>query len=107
MRVRNVDKQTREDEFPVRLCQYVDVYKNDRISPAMYFMGGAASQKEIERFSLDQGDMLITKASEAWDDIGVRSLAVRSADDLTSGNCLVLLHPFKEILAPFLARPIV
>ena len=33
IRVSNVDKHTREDEIPVRLCNYVDVYKNDRITP--------------------------------------------------------------------------
>ena len=34
MRVSNVDKHTKEDELPVRLCNYVDVYKNDRITQA-------------------------------------------------------------------------
>ena len=34
MRVSNVDKHTKEDETPVRLCNYVDVYKNDRNSSA-------------------------------------------------------------------------
>ena len=28
----NVDKHTFESEVPVRLCNYVDVYKNDRIT---------------------------------------------------------------------------
>ncbi len=28
MRVSNVDKHTRDDEVPVRLCNYVDVYKH-------------------------------------------------------------------------------
>ena len=34
MRVSNVDKHAREDEVPVRLCNYVDVYKNDRHHPS-------------------------------------------------------------------------
>ena len=105
MHVSNVDNHTRDDEFPVRLCNYLNVYKNDRIYSAMAFMGGTASQEEIGKFSLEQGDMLITKDSESWDDIGVPSLVVRSADDLTSGYWLALLHPVKEILSPFLARP--
>ena len=50
MRVSNVDKHTREGEFPVRLCNYVDVYKNDIIAQAMLFMSATASQDEIERF---------------------------------------------------------
>ena len=76
MRVSNVDKHTREGESPVRLCNYVDVYKNDHITHAMPFMTATASWDEIERFRLAQGDVLITKDSEAWDDIGVPSLVV-------------------------------
>ena len=103
MRVSNVDKHTREDEIPVRLCNYVDVYKNDRINQAMPFMKATASPDEIERFRLERGDVLITKDSEAWDDIGVPSLVVESADDLLSGYHLALLRPFKEILGAYLA----
>ena len=33
MRVSNVDKHSRKNETDVRLCNYVDVYKNDRITP--------------------------------------------------------------------------
>ncbi len=104
MRVSNVDKYTREDEFPVRLCNYVDVYKNDHISQAMPFISATASWKEIERFRLQRDDVLITKDSEAWDDIGVPSLVVESADDLLSGYHLALLRPFEDILGSYLAR---
>ena len=104
MRVSNVDKHTREDEFPVRLCNYVDVYKNDRITQAMTFMSATASRDEIERFQLKRHDVLITKDSEAWDDIGVPSLVTESADDLLSGYHLALLRPFQEILGAYLAR---
>ncbi len=104
MRVSNVDKHFREDESPVRLCNYVDVYKNDRITQAMPFMIATASRDEIERFRLELGDVLITKDSEAWDDIGVPSLVAQSADDLLSGYHLALLRPFKEIIGPYLAQ---
>ena len=103
MRVSNVDKHIREGEFPVRLCNYVDVYKNDQITQAMPFMGATASRDEIARFRLERGDVLITKDSEAWDDIGVPSLVVESAYDLLSGYHLALLRPFKEILGAYLA----
>ena len=104
MRVSNVDKHTKEDEFPVRLCNYVDVYKHDRITPAMPFMTATASRDEIERFRLERDDVLITKDSEAWDDIGVPALVTEAADDLLSGYHLALLRPFKEILGAYLAR---
>ena len=38
MMVSSVDKHTRKDEFPVRLCNYVDVYNNDRITQELSFM---------------------------------------------------------------------
>ncbi len=104
MRVSNVDKHTREDEDPVRLCNYLDVYKNDRITGTMPFMNATASRDEIERFRLEPDDVLITKDSEAWDDIGVPSLVLESADDLLSGYHLALLRPFKGTLGAYLAR---
>ena len=104
MRVSNVDKHTKEEEFPIRLCNYADVYKNDRITPAMPFMNATASQDEIEKFHLEKGDVLITKDSETWDDIGVPALVAESADNLLSGYHLALLRPFREALGAYLAR---
>ena len=104
MRVSNVDKHTREDEIPVRLCNYVDVYKNDQITQEIAFMRATASTDEIERFRLKRGDVLITKDSETWDDIGVPALVTESADDLVCGYHLALLRPSMEILGAYLAR---
>lgn len=66
MRVSNVDKHSKDDEVPVRLCNYVDVYKNERISATMRFMHATAMPAEIERFRLSTDDVLITKDSETW-----------------------------------------
>lgn len=105
MRVSNVDKHTKDDEQPVRLCNYVDVYKNDYIRPSMRLMRATATQDEVERFRLAEGDVLITKDSEAWNDIGVPALVRESADDLVSGYHLALLRPFQErIVGDFLFR---
>jgi len=98
MRVSNVDKHTKEDEAPVRLCNYVDVYKNDYISERMDFLRATATTQEIERFRLAADDVLITKDSETWDDIGVPALVLRPANDLISGYHLALLRPFTGLL---------
>ena len=103
MRVSNVDKHTKEDELPVRLCNYVDVYKNDRITQAIPFMRATASRDEVKRFGLKRGDVLITKDSEAWDDIGVPALVAESSDDLLSGYHLALLRPFRTTIGAYLA----
>jgi len=104
MRVSNVDKHSKEGEQPVRLCNYVHVYKHERIRANMDFMKATASTEEIERFRLERGDVLITKDSEAWDDIGVPALVEYSAPDLISGYHLALLRPSHVVEGTFLLR---
>ena len=95
LRVSNVDKHAKEAEQPVRLCNYVDVYKNDRISSSMEFMRATAAPAEVQRFRLLRNDVLITKDSESWSDIGVPALVEFSADDLVCGYHLALLRPLQ------------
>ena len=93
LRVSNVDKHAKEGEVPVRLCNYVNVYKNDRIRTGMAFMAGTATVDEVQRFRLAPGDVLITKDSEAWNDIGVPAFVQEVDDDVVSGYHLALLRP--------------
>jgi type I restriction enzyme S subunit len=105
MRVSNVDKHSKDGEEPVRLCNYIDVYKNEYIRPSMDFMRATATKDEIARFRLAPGDVLITKDSEAWNDIGVPALVIESADDTISGYHLALLRPFAEcVIGGYLFR---
>ena len=105
MRVSNVDKHIKDDEVPVRLCNYVDVYKHDRIHHQMPFMRATASSEEIERFRLERGDVLITKDSESWNDIGVPALVEHPAADLICGYHLALLRPLCDrLLGEYLFR---
>ena len=98
MRVSNVDKHSKEGELPVRLCNYVDVYKNDRITERVPFMRATAKATEIDRFRLEIGDVLITKDSEVWNDIGVPAFVEYSAKDLVCGYHLALLRSMKSVL---------
>lgn len=107
LRVSNVDKHSNDGELPVRLCNYVDVYKNQRIAAHIPFMRATASPEEIERFRLQVGDVLITKDSEAWNDIGVPSYVEHMAPDLVCGYHLALLRPRDGvILGSYLFRAI-
>lgn len=94
----NVDKLWKNDEQIVRLCNYVDVYKNDRIFSRMDFMSATATSEEIERFRLQVDDVLITKDSETWNDIAVPALVEETADDIVSGYHLALLRPFAKLV---------
>jgi len=80
-----VNKHTVDDETPVRLCNYVDVYYNDYITPDIAFMDATATQTEIARFTLKKGDVLVTKDSEAWDDIAIPAYVVSDLQDVLCG----------------------
>ncbi len=54
----NVDKKTNEGEDTVKLCNYVDVYYNDYITPDLDFMEATASSDQIDKFSLKEGDVI-------------------------------------------------
>ena len=81
----NVDKLTDPDDVPVQLCNYVDVYKNDRITGDMEFMPASATPAQIARFALRAGDVLITKDSETPDDIAVPAYVDSSAAGVVCG----------------------
>ena len=98
MRVSNVDKHIKDGEMSVRLCNYVDVYKNERITDDIPFMRATATVNEIDRFRLQLGDVLITKDSETWDDIGVPAVVDYAASDLICGYHLAVLRPMKSLL---------
>ena len=98
MRVSNVDKHTKRNELPVQLCNYVDVYKNNKITEQISFMQATASAEEIERFRIEKGDVLLTKDSEVWNDIGVPALVEYAAKDIVCGYHLALLRPRKVLL---------
>jgi type I restriction enzyme S subunit len=101
----NVDKKTQEGQEPVLLCNYVDVYKNERITPELEFMSATASPEQIKRFSLQKGDVLITKDSELWDDIAVSACVVHEMPDVLCGYHLALIRPEpSRVVGSFLSR---
>lgn len=82
--VSNVDKKTEDNEVAVLLCNYVDVYKNDKITSGIEFMEASATLHEIDRFTIRRGDVLATKDSENPLDIAVPATV---ADDLEGVLC--------------------
>lgn len=96
--VSNVDKHSFDDELPVRLCNYTDVYKNDRVSPEMDLLIATATPREIKRFHLEVGDVVITKDSESWSDIAIPAYVEGTSDDFVCGYHLALIRPRKGVL---------
>ncbi|OPY79811.1 MAG: EcoKI restriction-modification system protein HsdS [Syntrophus sp. PtaU1.Bin005] len=105
VRASGVDKNTNEDEVPVLLCNYVDVYKNDRITAAIDFMKATATPEEIRAFELKAGDVIITKDSESWDDIAIPTFVPEALPGVVCAYHLALIRPFSgEIEGEFLFR---
>jgi type I restriction enzyme, S subunit len=96
--VSNVDKISVEDEIPVRLCNYTEVYNHEFITLDLDFMQATANKSEIEKFTLHVDDVVITKDSESWDDIGVPALVKETSDDLVCGYHLAILRSHKRDL---------
>lgn len=95
--VSNVDKKIASDEWSVRLCNYTDVYYNERITADLPFMEATASANQIERFALRAGDVLLTKDSETPDDIAVPAYVIADLPDVVCGYHLALLRPGPEV----------
>lgn len=103
--VSSVDKVPSEDELPIRLLNYTDVYYNDSVTPDMGLMETTATAEEIRRFGLRVGDVVITKDSEDWRDIAIPTLVTASADDLVCGYHLAVVRPDQSRLnGAFLLR---
>ena len=97
-----VDKHIVPGETMIHLCNYLDVYRNRRLTKEMSFAEGSAKAGEITRLSLQKGDVIITKDSETPDDIGIPSLVLDDLSQVVCGYHLALIRPRASINSTFL-----
>jgi len=100
IRLSGVDKKTYASEKTVKLCNYLDVYRNRYITADIPFMSASANYSEINRFELKSGDVLITKDSEEPTDIAVPSVVLSDINGVICGYHLALIRPNKDIVDP-------
>ncbi|NCT93069.1 MAG: restriction endonuclease subunit S [Chitinophagaceae bacterium] len=100
----NVDKHSIEEEIPVLLCNYTDVYKNEFIGSSFDFMQATATIAEIKKFAVKKGDVLVTKDSETADDIANPAFVVEQIDNLVCGYHLAQIRTGSQLLGEFLFR---
>ena len=93
-----VDKKSNPEEQNVLLCNYMDAYSNERITADIDFMQATASAREIAKYSLNKGDVLITKDSETPDDIAIPAYVSESLDNVLCGYHLAILRSDKTAL---------
>ncbi len=100
----NVDKKSTEGQDFVQLCNYVDVYYNEHIDESLEFMPATATKEQVRRFSLQSGDVLITKDSETWMDIAVPAVVSEDLPGVLCGYHLAHIRPFGHCDGRFLSR---
>lgn len=93
IRISNVDKKIYPNKSIVRLCNYMDVYRNDYIENNISFSIGSADDNQLQKFSLKKGDVIITKDSETPEDIAIPSVVVEKVNDVVCGYHLAILRP--------------
>lgn len=93
IRFSSVDKKSYPGQRQVLLCNYLDVYNNTYITNKLPFMKATATEAEIEKFGLQEGDVIITKDSETPDDIGVPAVVVEKMQGVVCGYHLAIIRP--------------
>ena len=97
----SVDKKAKLHEEEVLLCNYMDVYSQRFIRDDLSFMTATATENEIRRCGLQSGDVVITKDSEQFDDIGVPALVRDDVSNLVCGYHLAILRPLEKLISGF------
>lgn len=100
--VSNVDRNVQEGEAPVSICNYVSVYKNDVIEADHTFEAGTCSPEQAEKFTLRDGDVVITKDSETSSDIASPALISAPPDGLVCGYHLAILRHRESLTGSYL-----
>lgn len=91
-----VDKRVGENERPVKLCNYMDVYANKYITPDLVteFMDGSVSDREYDAFVLKKGQVLLTKDSETAEDIAQSAYVTEDFPNVVCGYHVAVLTPY-------------
>lgn len=99
--ISGVDKKAKENEKPIKLCNFTDVYHNWAITRDMEisFMDATATDKEIDTFVLKKGQVAFTKDSETRDDIGIPTYIADDFDNVILGYHTALITPDKTKLS--------
>ena len=103
VKLSGLDKKDYPKQKKVKLCNYVDVYKNMYINDKLNFMIATASDDEIIKLTLKKGDLLITKDSESWDDIAVPAMVTENVENVLCAYHLSLISPqYRYVISSFL-----
>ena len=90
--------------MPVLLCNYTDVYYNEKITSQIDFMVATASAEQVKKFTLREGDTIITKDSETADDIAIAAYVPQNMPGVICGYHLSMIRPREATCGAFMKR---
>lgn len=78
-----IDKKINENEVPVKIVNYVDVYRDIKheLFNSDEYMVVTTTQEKIDKHCLKKGDLVFTPSSETIEDIGISSLVREDLDN--------------------------
>jgi len=91
-----VDKKVSPDELPVRLVNYLDVYRRDFIYSENLDHWVSARPEKMRRCAVQKGDVFFTPSSETRDDIGISAVAMEDIPDAAYSYHVVRLRLFQN-----------
>lgn len=92
-----VDKTIKDDETPVRLLNFLDVYNRDRIYSRELKMWVTASEMKIQKCDIRCGDIFLTPSSELPNDIGRSAVAMQDIQDACYSYHILRLRPYEKL----------
>jgi type I restriction enzyme S subunit len=103
----NVDKHTVEGQQEILLCNYTDVYNNEKITSQIDFMKATATNEQIRRLSLYKNDVILTKDSETPYDIGIPAIVTEDLPGVVCGYHLAVVSAKQSLaIGEFIFRAI-
>ncbi|MDD2215404.1 MAG: restriction endonuclease subunit S [Eubacteriales bacterium] len=87
-----VDKKSTEGELPIRLLNYLDVYRRDFLFSKEFNHRVTASADKIGKCSVKKGDIFFTPSSEVPNDIGISAIAMEDMPDVVYSYHVVRLR---------------
>jgi type I restriction enzyme S subunit len=87
-----VDKKSRPGETPIRLVNYLDVYRKDFLYSDDPCQWVTAPPLQARRCSVKKGDVFFTPSSETRDDIGISAVAMEDIPDAAYSYHVVRLR---------------
>ena len=99
--ISSIDKKSKDGEAPVRLCNFVDVYRNWAVTANSIqdFMVATTNENNLKKFSLKKGYVALTKDSETRHDIGISTYIAGDLVNTVLGYHCALVKPNNSILS--------